>query len=33
MGEVFTEGMLLRAGRAVEEVADFNFELKPRGAG
>src|ERR671916_1673643 len=29
MGEVFTEGMLLRAGRAVEEVADFRFGLKP----
>src|ERR671916_230547 len=29
MGDVFTEGMLLRAGRAVEEVADFRFELKP----
>jgi aspartyl-tRNA(Asn)/glutamyl-tRNA(Gln) amidotransferase subunit A len=29
MGDVFTESMLLRAGRAVEEVADFRFELKP----
>jgi Asp-tRNA(Asn)/Glu-tRNA(Gln) amidotransferase A subunit family amidase len=29
MGDVFTEGMLLRAGRAVEEVADFRFGLKP----
>jgi aspartyl-tRNA(Asn)/glutamyl-tRNA(Gln) amidotransferase subunit A len=29
MGDHFTEPMLLRAGRAVEEVADFRFELKP----
>src|ERR671910_2365051 len=29
MGDVFTESMLLRAARAVEEVADFRFELKP----
>jgi hypothetical protein len=29
MGDVFTEDMLLRAGRAVEEVADFRFGLKP----
>jgi aspartyl-tRNA(Asn)/glutamyl-tRNA(Gln) amidotransferase subunit A len=29
MGDHFTEGLLLRAGRVVEEVADFSFELKP----
>jgi hypothetical protein len=29
MGDVFTEPTLLRAARAVEEVADFRFELKP----
>ncbi|MDQ5816951.1 MAG: amidase family protein, partial [Actinomycetota bacterium] len=29
MGDHFTEGSLLRAARAVEEVADFHFELKP----
>jgi aspartyl-tRNA(Asn)/glutamyl-tRNA(Gln) amidotransferase subunit A len=29
MGDVFTEDMLLRAARTVEEVADFSFELKP----
>src|ERR671917_2415428 len=29
MGDVFTESMLLQAARAVEEVADFSFELKP----
>ena len=29
MGDHFTEGLLLRAGRVVEEVADFGFELKP----
>jgi aspartyl-tRNA(Asn)/glutamyl-tRNA(Gln) amidotransferase subunit A len=29
MGDHFTEGSLLRAARAVEEVAGFGFELKP----
>jgi aspartyl-tRNA(Asn)/glutamyl-tRNA(Gln) amidotransferase subunit A len=29
MGDHFTEGLLLKAGRVVEEVADFRFELKP----
>jgi aspartyl-tRNA(Asn)/glutamyl-tRNA(Gln) amidotransferase subunit A len=29
MSDHFTEPMLLRAARAVEEVADFRFELKP----
>ncbi len=29
MSDHFTEPMLLRAARAVEEVADFEFELKP----
>jgi aspartyl-tRNA(Asn)/glutamyl-tRNA(Gln) amidotransferase subunit A len=29
MSDHFTEGLLLRAARAVEEVADFRFELKP----
>jgi aspartyl-tRNA(Asn)/glutamyl-tRNA(Gln) amidotransferase subunit A len=29
MGDHFTEGLLLRAARAVEEIADFRFELKP----
>ena len=29
MSDHFTESMLLRAARAVEEVADFRFELKP----
>jgi aspartyl-tRNA(Asn)/glutamyl-tRNA(Gln) amidotransferase subunit A len=29
MGDHFTEPTLLRAARAVEEVADFRFELKP----
>jgi aspartyl-tRNA(Asn)/glutamyl-tRNA(Gln) amidotransferase subunit A len=29
MGDHFTEDLLLRAARAVEEVADFRFELKP----
>src|SRR5215207_3161691 len=29
MGDHFTEPMLLRAARAVEELADFRFELKP----
>ena len=29
MGDHFTEGSLLRAARAVEEVADFRFGLKP----
>ena len=29
MGDHFTEGSLLRAARAVEEVAGFDFELKP----
>jgi aspartyl-tRNA(Asn)/glutamyl-tRNA(Gln) amidotransferase subunit A len=29
MGDHFTEGVLLRAARAVEEVVDFRFELKP----
>jgi aspartyl-tRNA(Asn)/glutamyl-tRNA(Gln) amidotransferase subunit A len=29
MGDHFTEGALLRAARAVEEVAGFGFELKP----
>jgi aspartyl-tRNA(Asn)/glutamyl-tRNA(Gln) amidotransferase subunit A len=29
MGDVFTEGSLLRAARAVEKVTDFRFELKP----
>ena len=29
MGDHFTEDVLLRAARAVEEVADFRFELKP----
>ena len=29
MGDHFTESSLLRAARAVEEVADFRFELKP----
>ena len=29
MGDHFTEGLLLRAARVVEEVADFSFELKP----
>jgi aspartyl-tRNA(Asn)/glutamyl-tRNA(Gln) amidotransferase subunit A len=28
MGDHFTEGLLLRASRVVEEVADFRFELK-----
>jgi aspartyl-tRNA(Asn)/glutamyl-tRNA(Gln) amidotransferase subunit A len=29
MGDHFTEGLLLRAARVVEELADFRFELKP----
>jgi hypothetical protein len=29
MSDHFTEPMLLRAARAVEEVADFEYELKP----
>jgi aspartyl-tRNA(Asn)/glutamyl-tRNA(Gln) amidotransferase subunit A len=29
MGDTFTEDLLLRAARTVEEVADFRFELKP----
>jgi aspartyl-tRNA(Asn)/glutamyl-tRNA(Gln) amidotransferase subunit A len=29
MGDHFTEGLLLKAARVVEEVADFRFELKP----
>jgi aspartyl-tRNA(Asn)/glutamyl-tRNA(Gln) amidotransferase subunit A len=29
MSDHFTESLLLRAARAVEEVADFGFELKP----
>ncbi len=29
MGDVFTEDMLLRAARAVEEISDFRFALKP----
>jgi aspartyl-tRNA(Asn)/glutamyl-tRNA(Gln) amidotransferase subunit A len=29
MGDHFTEDLLLRAARTVEEVADFRFELKP----
>jgi aspartyl-tRNA(Asn)/glutamyl-tRNA(Gln) amidotransferase subunit A len=29
MSDHFTEPMLLRAARAVEEVADFEFALKP----
>ena len=29
MSDHFTEGLLLRAARAIEQVADFHFELKP----
>jgi hypothetical protein len=29
MGDHFTEPMLLRAARAAEEVADFEFAMKP----
>ncbi len=29
MGDHFSEGLLLRTARVVEEVADFRFELKP----
>jgi hypothetical protein len=29
MGDHFTEPMLLRAARAAEEVADFEFVMKP----
>jgi aspartyl-tRNA(Asn)/glutamyl-tRNA(Gln) amidotransferase subunit A len=31
MSDHFTEDLLLRVARTVEEVADFRFELKPNG--